>query len=264
MPNAIEKVILAVKHSKLIKVRDASFTEGAVGLKMEFQFRTPDWDNKTKIAVFVRGRATPSTPSADITYAYLDENDECEIPPEMLADTKMFSAGVYGYEGEIATDDYLRIVSNWMCYRVNDGCYADGSTPAVPSQNTYDQIMDILKTKSDVGHDHDERYYTREEVENIVRYLMPKPISVTIYADKWVQDADDRWYQVVTVDNAVITERSKVDLQPSPEQLTIFHTKDLAFVTENEDGVVSVFCVGQVPTNDYTIQATTTEVAINV
>jgi len=94
-------------------------------------------------------------------------------------------------------------------------------------------------------------------------FILPKPVSVTIYANKWEQASDNRWYQVVTVDNAEITTNSKVDLQPSSEQLVIFHEKDLAFVAENEDGVVSVFCVGQVPTNDYTIQATVTEVTIN-
>ena len=94
-------------------------------------------------------------------------------------------------------------------------------------------------------------------------FILPTSISVTIYANRWTQASDNRWYQVVTVDNAAITPFSKVDLQPSSEQLAIFHEKDLAFVTENEDGVVSVFCVGQVPKNDYTIQATITEVAIN-
>ena len=94
-------------------------------------------------------------------------------------------------------------------------------------------------------------------------FILPKPISVTLYADRWVKATDDRYYQVVSVDNAVITPNSKVDLQPSSEQLSVFHEKDLAFVTENEDGNVSVFCVGQVPTNNYTIQATVTEVIIN-
>lgn len=91
-------------------------------------------------------------------------------------------------------------------------------------------------------------------------FILPTSISVTLYADKWTKAADNRYYQVVSVDNAVITANSMVNLQPSPEQLTIFHEKDLAFVTENEDGVVSVFCVGQVPANDYKIQATVTEV----
>lgn len=94
-------------------------------------------------------------------------------------------------------------------------------------------------------------------------FILPKPISVTLHSDKWEQASDDRYYQVVTVDNATITPNSKVDLQPNSEQLCIFHEKDLAFVTENEDGVVSVFCVGQVPTSDYTIQATVTEVVID-
>lgn len=98
------------------------------------------------------------------------------------------------------------------------------------------------------------------EYMSVDSFILPKPASVTIYPDKWQQAADDRWYQVVTVANAKITPNSKVDLQPSPEQLCIFHNKDLAFVTENEDGVISVFCVGQVPTNEYTMQATITEV----
>jgi hypothetical protein len=94
-------------------------------------------------------------------------------------------------------------------------------------------------------------------------FILPKPISITLYADRWEQASDDRWYQIVTVDNAVITPNSKVDLQPNAEQLDIFHEKDLAFVTENEDGIVSVFCIGQVPTNDYTIQTLVTEVLAN-
>lgn len=94
-------------------------------------------------------------------------------------------------------------------------------------------------------------------------FILPKPVTVTLYADRWNQASSDRYSQVVTVANATITPNSKVDLQPSSEQLSIFHEKDLAFVAENEDGVVSVFCVGQIPTNDYIIQATVTEVIID-
>jgi len=106
--------------------------------------------------------------------------------------------------------------------------------------------------------------FSQLEYMSVDSFILPKPISVTIYADKWTQASDNRWYQVVTVSNANITPNSKVDLQPSSEQLVIFHEKDLAFVTENENGEVSVFCIGQVPKNDYTIQATITEVITNV
>ena len=46
------------------------------------------------------------------------------------------------------------------------------------------------------------------------------------------------------------------------EDLTIFHEKDLAFVTENENGTITVYAIGQKPENDYTIQVTLTEVAV--
>lgn len=72
-----------------------------------------------------------------------------------------------------------------------------------------------------------------------------------------------RYGQVVNVNNAVITPNSKVDLQISSEQMVIFYEKDLAFVAENEDGVVTIYCIGNVPENDYEIQATVTEVKIN-
>lgn len=81
--------------------------------------------------------------------------------------------------------------------------------------------------------------------------------EVTLLASGWVGEASP-WSQVVTIDGT--TPYSLVDLQPSVEQLTIFHEKDLAFVTENEDGVLTVYAVGDKPQNDYTIQATVTEV----
>lgn len=105
--------------------------------------------------------------------------------------------------------------------------------------------------------------FSQLEYMSIDSFVMPTPASITLYADRWQQAADKRYFQEVTVANAMITPNSKVDLQPSSEQLAIFHEKDLAFVAENEDGVVSVFCIGQTPTNDYVIQATVMEVATN-
>lgn len=72
-----------------------------------------------------------------------------------------------------------------------------------------------------------------------------------------------RYGQVVEVRNATITENSKVDMQLSSEQAVVFQNKFLAFVTENEDGVITVYCVGAIPENDYTIQVTVTEVLLN-
>ena len=73
-----------------------------------------------------------------------------------------------------------------------------------------------------------------------------------------------RYGQRVNVNNAVITERSKVDLQITSEQMVVFYEKDLAFVTENDGGVVTVYCVGNIPEHDYNIKVLVTEVAVNV
>lgn len=82
-------------------------------------------------------------------------------------------------------------------------------------------------------------------------------VDVLLSADSWVGSVSP-YSQVVRIEG--ITEYSKVDLQPSVEQLGIFHNKDIAFLTENEDGVVTVFVIGDKPTMDYIIQATITEV----
>ena len=69
--------------------------------------------------------------------------------------------------------------------------------------------------------------------------------------------------QIVNVNNAEITKRSKVDLQITSEQMVIFYQKDLAFVTENDDGVITVYCVGNIPEHDYRVQVAVTEVVVN-
>ena len=83
--------------------------------------------------------------------------------------------------------------------------------------------------------------------------------TVTLLAAKWTGAASP-YSQVVTI--AGTTENSKVDLNPTVEQMTIFHQKDLAFVTENEDGVITVYAIGDRPQNDYTMPVTITEVIV--
>ena len=56
------------------------------------------------------------------------------------------------------------------------------------------------------------------------------------------------------------TENSKIDINPTVEQLNIFHEKDITFVVANNRGIITVYCIGQKPANDYTIQVSITEV----
>ena len=107
-------------------------------------------------------------------------------------------------------------------------------------------------------------YFTDEDKQEIANYVrddmrLVKLGEVTLLASAWA-GSGSRYSQVVSIEG--VTENSQVDLTPSAEQLETFHNKDLAFVTENEDGVVTVYAIGQKPENDYTIQVTITEVYV--
>ena len=86
-----------------------------------------------------------------------------------------------------------------------------------------------------------------------------KMVNIELMANAW-KGGESPYSQVVVVDGVSVN--SMVNLQPSVEQLDIWHDKDLAFTTENDGGVVTVYAIGDKPTNDYTVQATIVEVVV--
>lgn len=84
-----------------------------------------------------------------------------------------------------------------------------------------------------------------------------KITQITLLAANW-KGAQSPYSQVVAVEGVSVN--SMVNIQPSVEQLEIFRDKDIAFSTENDGGVVTVFAIGDKPTKDYTFQATIEEV----
>lgn len=95
-------------------------------------------------------------------------------------------------------------------------------------------------------------------------FTMPKPNTINLYASKWVQVSDNVYVQDITEQlKEKTTSNSKIDLQPTPEQLRIFHQKDVTFTIVNEeDDTINIYAVGIRPSNDYEkIQVTITEVA---
>lgn len=116
--------------------------------------------------------------------------------------------------------------------------------------------------------------YVSDAISQVNAAIFPTKAYVDILGGihNWVRedvlDSGDnvigsRYGQTVNVNNAVITPNSKVDLQITSEQMAIFYEKDLAFVAENENGIVTIYCIGSIPENNYTIQVTVTEVATN-
>ena len=110
--------------------------------------------------------------------------------------------------------------------------------------------------------------YSELPYMSIDSFITPNKTSVMIQGGNsaWNKASDNRHYQKVNVNGANITDRSKVDLQVDSKQLKVFHNKELSFVAENvirdeslEPGVY-IYCVGQIPKDNYTVQATVTEI----
>ena len=63
-----------------------------------------------------------------------------------------------------------------------------------------------------------------------------------------------------TVDVPGISVNSKVDIQMNAEQMQQMRDMDIAFTTENDAGVVTLWAIGDKPETDLVFQATLTEV----
>ena len=163
-----------------------------------------------------------------------------DFTPQQLADLK-------GEKGAVPSVELIYDEDTGDLYYDSDGILLDKEY--IDSQN--------LVSKSELEE-------MRAELFELANKVAPSPASVTLYADRWEQSEDETmWFQEVVVANATITPNSKVDLQLSAEQVAIFYEKDLAFVTENEGGKVTVYCIGRLPENDYVIQATVSEVVVS-
>ena len=161
------------------------------------------------------------------------EGDTVAVPK--LRNTYLLTVGVYAGDLRTTTAAKIPCEKSILC---------DDGLPPDPEPDVYAQIMKLL----------DEGGGGTVVDPTIMR---PKIAMISLPASGWV-GADGLYSQIVEVEGA--TENSQVDLTPSIEQLAIFHEKDLAFVTENEDGVVTVYALGDKPQNDYTMQVTITEV----
>ena len=148
---------------------------------------------------------------------------------------------------------------NWLTANVPFTLVYDGTTWIVEGLTKpvgADIYGPVAKAKADEeGNVITETYVTIASL----RAMQPRIATVDLPAARWL-GTKSPYSQVVNIEG--VTENSQVDLTPSIEQLEIFYEKDLGFVTENEDGIVTVYAIGQKPENDYIIQVTITEVGV--
>lgn len=150
MPENCAAIVIAAKHHELTKVKDTRGTTNTIGaLRCKFQFRTDDWLNSAKTAMFCNGDAVlhPEVINDAISVP-LDIDDECPVPQEVLTDTLPYSIGVWG-----VTNTGLRVVSNWLVFNAQHGCYAEGNAPADPEMTVYEEILLISKDAVDIANE---------------------------------------------------------------------------------------------------------------
>ena len=205
---------------------------------VDFDF-DDEWANADhKTARFIHGEQY-----TDVLFT----GNQCEVP--VITGAICMQVGVYAGNLRTTTAATVLCRKSILC---NDGI------PADPPPDVYAQVMELLKNG-----------VSAEQINQAVAdYLEENPIDtgskatigeVELLAKKWV-GSGNLYSQVVSIDG--VTENSQVDLTPDVEQLVVFYEKDLTFVTENDGGVVTVYAIGQKPTNDYTIQVTITEVSV--
>lgn len=168
------------------------------------------------------------------------------------------SASEYSPYIDVSTCEVYR---NEESFPVATDGTVNGMTSVSPSMTIY---ADNINAVVEVEYNRDSNEVLKEVLKFIDQGGTTAPavariVNISLFADAWVEK-NGYYSQVVSVEGA--TSRSQVDLTPSVDQLAIFHDKDLAFVTENVGGVVTVYAIGQKPTNDYTMQATVTEVNV--
>lgn len=173
-------------------------------------------------------------------------------------------------EGAIGKTSYIGTNGNWYAWDSAKGEFYDTGVKAQSGSTVY--LGDNPPADADVwiypdgeGDIIDQMQRDITSLKETINTLYAKSLVRTVYinlpASSWTKEDDSQHYQVVSVDG--ITEYSKIDLQPTLEQLVVFYEKDITFVAVNNGGTVYVYCIGQQPANNYTLQATVTEVMAN-
>lgn len=84
-----------------------------------------------------------------------------------------------------------------------------------------------------------------------------KMVDINILVDAW-KGGESPYSQVVEVSAASVN--SRVDLYPSADQIIMMRDQCFAMTAENNEGIVTVYAIGDKPENDMVIQAAITEV----
>jgi hypothetical protein len=263
MNQNIATIKLAADHGTLKIIKNYTpASETINGVKVEIDFRTDEWDGLAKTVGFYRGKDS---------YGQLlaDGENSCEVPWEVLTEDGFYDINVIGIS------ENCTLTTNRVRLRIDLGGAKNLIEPQAPTPTLYEQLLAMMSAidlsnyiplinglmpQQLMESDPTESMHiaTKKYVDAIqTAGAAAKLTTVTLLADAWVGEASP-YAQVVDID--CITEYSRVDLNPTVEQLAELAEAEITLITENNNKVVTVYASNGRPTKDYVIQFTIIEV----
>ena len=174
------------------------------------------------------------------------------------------AAGMLECEITLYAVDGTQITSPHFSILVEETTQADGE---IESSSEFGALTDIIGKLGNIDYLIKKKAQEAVEAaiqnggivpgEGIISNCSKRIVDIELLAEKWVGEASP-YAQVIEIDGT--TENTQVTLTLDSDQYMTFYEKDIAFVTENVDGVITVYSIGQKLQNDYTIQAIVEEV----
>lgn len=144
MDTYFDEIVIKVTHSSLAKVKDAQIVANtAKALLCKFEFKTEEWAEMARTAVFVKKHGYCCTVKEDPVHVLLGDDNTCEIPAEVLEGEGEFKVGVFGIKGEEV------LPTNFLIFKIKEGCFSTGTEPAPPTPTIYQQLLNSLEKKQD-------------------------------------------------------------------------------------------------------------------
>ena len=213
----------------------------------------------------------PDTNTVIKNYIMTDKPQTFTITePTLVAVEMVFAEGSkYSYKTIRVQIELGETATEYESYKVVSSCIpdSDGTCVVTSKSPTMTLFTDTAGAIVEAEYNAD----TKTWIENYIRdnfVISPGGeggsvswlTNVSIPASGWVTESTSLHSQVIKI--AGTTKYSKVDLLPSVEQLAIFFEKNVSFVTENENGVITVYAIGDKPLLSYTMQVQITEVIV--
>ena len=215
----------------------------------------------------VKARKAAQTAQTASETAKKDAEDKASDALESATNAATSEANSKTYadnaENAVSQSRYIGANGNWYVWDDSRKTFVDSGETAHAGSTVYvgsnppsnAQVWIDPNGDGDISKSIREIYDTFKSIKPI------RKVKITLLASAWVEEDTEEYSQVVSIKNT--TANSQVDLQITKEQIAIFREKDISFWAENKNGIITVFCLGQKPTNDYTVQATITEVVLD-